>query len=74
VEWARVVSSGEVSRPARKRWHSRARSHLDTASLDDITSGSDGTCRASVSYLCTSGVGYDGPTGLGSPIGLGAFW
>jgi hypothetical protein len=38
-----------------------ANSHL----LNDITSGSDGTC--SVSYLCTAGKGYDGPTGLGTP-------
>jgi hypothetical protein len=33
--------------------------------LNNITSGSDGTC--SVSYLCTAGSGYNGPTGLGSP-------
>jgi hypothetical protein len=35
------------------------------AGLNDITSGSNGTC--STSYLCTAGSGYDGPTGLGSP-------
>jgi Ricin-type beta-trefoil lectin domain len=33
--------------------------------MNNITSGSDGTC--SVSYLCTAGAGYNGPTGLGSP-------
>lgn len=33
--------------------------------LTNITSGSDGTCP--VSYLCTAGAGYNGPTGLGSP-------
>jgi hypothetical protein len=33
--------------------------------LNNITSGSDGTC--AVSYLCTAGAGYNGPTGLGSP-------
>jgi hypothetical protein len=32
--------------------------------FDDITSGSDGTC--SPSYLCAAGVGYDGPSGIGS--------
>lgn len=37
----------------------------------DITSGSTGTC--SPAYLCTAGPGYDGPTGLGSPDGIGAF-
>jgi len=39
--------------------------------LNDITSGSDGTC--SVSYLCSARTGYDGPTGLGTPDGTGAF-
>jgi hypothetical protein len=33
--------------------------------LNNITTGSDGTC--SVTYLCTAGTGYNGPTGLGSP-------
>jgi hypothetical protein len=42
-----------------------------TASLFDVTSGSNGTC--SPSYLCTAGTGYDGPTGLGTPDGTGAF-
>jgi subtilase family serine protease len=41
------------------------------ASLFDVTTGSDGTC--SVSYLCAAGIGYDGPTGLGTPNGVGAF-
>jgi hypothetical protein len=39
--------------------------------LYDITSGSDGACN--VAYLCTARVGYDGPTGLGTPDGTGAF-
>jgi subtilase family serine protease len=42
-----------------------------TSSLFDVTSGSNGTC--SPSYLCTAGTGYDGPTGLGTPNGTGAF-
>jgi subtilase family serine protease len=42
-----------------------------TSSLFDVTSGSNGTC--SPSYLCTAGTGYDGPTGLGTPDGTGAF-
>jgi len=40
-------------------------------SLYDVTSGSNGTCGGS--YLCTSGPGYDGPTGLGTPKGIKAF-
>jgi subtilase family serine protease len=42
-----------------------------TASLFDVTSGSNGSCGGS--YLCTSKAGYDGPTGLGTPNGTGAF-
>jgi hypothetical protein len=39
--------------------------------LYNITSGSDGTC--SVSYECTAGDGYNGPTGLGSPASVLSF-
>jgi len=39
--------------------------------LNDVTSGDNGSC--DVSYLCTAGPGYDGPTGLGTPNGVGAF-
>lgn len=46
-------------------------SYSHTSSLFDITSGSNGTC--SGTYLCTAGTGYDGPTGNGTPNGLGAF-
>lgn len=37
--------------------------------LNDITSGSDGSCG---NLLCNAGSGWDGPTGVGSPDGLGA--
>ena len=42
-----------------------------TANLNDVTSGSNGTCP--VTYYCNAQAGYDGPTGLGTPNGLGAF-
>jgi subtilase family serine protease len=42
-----------------------------TASLFDPVSGTNGTCKPT--YLCTAGTGYDGPTGLGTPNGTGAF-
>jgi subtilase family serine protease len=38
--------------------------------LNDITSGSNGDCGAP---LCQAGIGWDGPTGLGTPNGIGAF-
>jgi subtilase family serine protease len=43
-----------------------------TNALFDVTSGSNGHC-ARMGYLCVAGVGYDGPTGLGTPNGSGAF-
>ena len=39
--------------------------------LNDITSGSNGSC--SPGQLCTARLGWDGPTGLGTPNGTGAF-
>lgn len=46
-------------------------SYSHTASLFDVTSGSDGTCKTA--YLCTGEPGYDGPTGNGTPDGTGGF-
>ena len=43
----------------------------NTGALYDVTSGSNGSCGGS--YLCTAKVGYDGPTGLGTPNGSTAF-
>lgn len=39
--------------------------------LFDVTSGSNGSCFGD--YHCTAVRGYDGPTGLGTPDGTGAF-
>jgi subtilase family serine protease len=39
--------------------------------LHDITLGSNGVCGGL--SLCQAAVGYDGPSGLGSPIGLTDF-
>ena len=44
--------------------------YAHTANLNDVTSGSNGTCGAP---LCTAGTGWDGPTGLGTPNGVNAF-
>ncbi len=38
--------------------------------LNDITSGSNGSCGVP---LCTARAGWDGPTGMGTPLGVGAF-
>ena len=45
--------------------------YANKASLNDVTSGSNGSCGGT--YFCTAGAGYDGPTGNGSPNGPAAF-
>ncbi|MFH7336467.1 putative Ig domain-containing protein [Streptomyces hygroscopicus] len=42
-----------------------------TGNLNDVTSGSNGSC--TTSYFCTATTGYDGPTGWGTPNGTAAF-
>ena len=39
----------------------------DPSAFFDVTTGSNGRC--SVTYLCRARVGYDGPTGVGTPDG-----
>jgi subtilase family serine protease len=41
--------------------------------LFDVTSGNNGVCPAKKPYFCNGEVGYDGPTGLGTPNGTTAF-
>jgi subtilase family serine protease len=41
-----------------------------THGLNDVTSGSNGSCGT---LLCTASAGYDGPTGLGTPNGTSGF-
>jgi subtilase family serine protease len=45
--------------------------HASSSTLHDVTTGSNGACGGS--YLCTGKSGYDGPTGLGTPNGIGGF-
>jgi hypothetical protein len=45
--------------------------YAHSSSLNDVKSGSNGSCGGS--YLCTATTGYDGPTGLGTPNGASAF-
>jgi Putative Ig domain len=43
--------------------------YTHTGSFFDVTAGNDGSC--SPAYLCTAETGYDGPTGIGTPDGIG---
>jgi subtilase family serine protease len=44
----------------------------DPSNFNDVTSGSNGTC-GGAQLTCSAGVGYDLPTGVGTPNGLGGF-
>lgn len=44
--------------------------YTHTGALNDVTTGNNGTCGAP---LCAAAVGWDGPTGLGTPRGVLAF-
>ncbi|HZC29751.1 MAG TPA: hypothetical protein VE269_08420 [Gaiellaceae bacterium] len=44
-----------------------------TSSLYDVTEGTNFTPNTVCGHLCTAGPGYDGPTGLGTPNGVGGF-
>jgi subtilase family serine protease len=45
--------------------------YTHSGSLNDVTSGSNGTCPTS--QWCNARAGWDGPTGMGTPNGVGAF-
>jgi hypothetical protein len=45
--------------------------YANSADLFDVIGGSDGQCAKH--YLCNAVRGYDGPTGNGTPNGIGAF-
>jgi subtilase family serine protease len=45
--------------------------YLHPGSLYDVTSGSNGSCGGT--FLCTGETSYDGPSGLGTPNGIGGF-
>ena len=67
AEFALAGGAHGVSNPAATLY-----SHAgDGAALDDVVSGANGKCAGSSE--CQAEVGFDGPSGVGSPIGLGAF-
>jgi subtilase family serine protease len=71
--YALAGNTGATDYPARY-------AYANPGALNDVTSGSNGTCvkrhgwrTTGSAQLCTAGPGWDGPTGLGTPSGIGAF-
>lgn len=46
--------------------------YAHASSLNDVTKGSNANWDCGGDYLCAAKTGYDGPTGMGTPNGLGA--
>lgn len=44
--------------------------YANRAALHDVTAGTTGSC---TTLMCAAAAGYDGPSGVGTPNGLGAF-
>ncbi len=53
--------------------HAASHAYSHAASLNDIVDGNNGGCGTFHAYFCNAEVGYDGPTGNGTPNGIGAF-
>jgi hypothetical protein len=61
-----ALSGNTGGYPAQYTWE-----HASGSNLNDVTSGSNGTCPTAV--WCKAGTGWDGPTGLGTPNGTSGF-
>jgi subtilase family serine protease len=61
-----ALAGNDTTQDAAKRIWNQKGNHLF-----DITSGRNGICQQK--YICEAGVGYDGPTGWGTPNGIGIF-
>ncbi len=59
-----AMSKSTAGYPASYTWAHRTL-------LNDVVSGSNGSCATTI--WCHAAAGWDGPTGLGTPRGIGAF-
>jgi subtilase family serine protease len=53
--------------------YANALPYADPSALFDVTSGFNGTCPTMTTQWCTARIGWDGPSGLGTPNGVAAF-
>ena len=62
--------AGVIGLAGNAKTFTTANAYQHLASLFDVVGRSNGICGND--YLCTAKKGYDGPTGLGTPNGVGA--
>jgi hypothetical protein len=63
---AAMIAEANVSHPSASYAYVAANS----TGMNNITSGTNSPTSCTPTYLCTAGVGYNGPTGQGTPYGL----
>ena len=72
-----IASVYALAGTARAGTYTSSYPYQHTSALSQVTSGSNGTCEPSRLYLCDAAGsltgGYNGPTGLGTPSGIGGF-
>ncbi|HVA33027.1 MAG TPA: S8 family serine peptidase [Candidatus Baltobacteraceae bacterium] len=66
-------NAATLTNPSQTIWTSSASNFHDvTSGFNDLAGATGLVCTPSIAYICAAGTGYDGPTGWGSPNGLGA--
>ncbi len=68
-----VTATYALAGPPAPRSYPASYPYQHPRDLHDVTSGSNGPCTDNPPYICNAGTGFDGPTGLGTPNGTGAF-
>ncbi|HEX3826570.1 MAG TPA: S53 family peptidase [Sporichthyaceae bacterium] len=63
---AAMIAEANIANPSASYAYVAA----NASGLNGVTSGTDSQSGCSPAYLCTAGIGYNGPTGQGTPNGL----
>lgn len=67
-----LAGNGKTTNVAQRIWGNHGTNTWDVTSGSNIYLPVSGPCASTVTYICQAGPGYDGPTGWGTPHGLGA--
>ena len=65
------AAAGNIGSIENAGWIWNKKHHNKKKYMNDITEGQNGGCNPKYAYLCRGEKGYDGPTGWGTPNGLG---
>lgn len=68
-----LAGNASVQTGAKSIWKHKGGTMNDVTKGNNVDPNIGVSCDSSVGYICTARPGYDGPTGWGSPNGIGAF-